>query len=148
MATDPAAVELRFKAPSRPLSINQANRMHWAAKRRDLEPWRQLCQIAWRQNRAYWWKVKNKPVLVKVYLPFPDERRRDPHNYVGTMVKALVDSLTTKTEKVETGKASHMVLLFDGCWPDDTPAWVETSEPKLVLGEDCVVRITPKLVDE
>ncbi len=134
-------VELKFPVPeSRPLSINQANRMHWAAKRRELEPWRDGVMLAWKTARPLWHKVKDRKVRIELELPFPDKRRRDPHNYV-VVLKALIDALTTQRETV--GK--HTVIVWDGCWPDDTPEWVETTEPILVIGDEVVFRIIPVL---
>lgn len=132
-------LELRFEAPGRPLSINQANRLHWAAKRRELQPWRDATALAWKAARKEWSKVKDRKVTVEILLPFPDSRRRDPHNYVGTVTKAVIDELTTKTEKI--GKQT--VVTWDGCWPDDNPEYVETIEPRIIVGTECVIRICP-----
>lgn len=57
------------------------------------------------------------PCRVKVTIPFPQRRRRDPSNYIGTVVKAIVDG-----------------LVLVGVWPDDTPDWVEVVEPVLRIG--------------
>jgi hypothetical protein len=134
-------LELRFEAPGRPLSINQANRFHWAQRKRELQPWRDAVAVAWKQARPYWHKVKDRKVSVEVLLPFPDKRRRDPHNYVGTVCKALIDELTTKTETI--GK--HTVVAWEGCWPDDNPEYVSVVEPRIIIGSECAVRICPVL---
>ena len=49
-------------------------------------------------------------------------------NYVGTVVKAIVDGMVDA-----------------GCWPDDTAEWVEIRQPVLVVGGDglVTVRINP-----
>lgn len=110
--------------------------MHWAARRRRLDPWKEQVQWAWKFARPYWWKVQDKTCVVQVELPFPDERRRDPHNYTSTMMKVIIDALVTKKK--------DGVVLWEGAWPDDTPEWVETLEPQLVKGDICTVRIIPK----
>lgn len=113
-----------FPAPNKPLSLNQAYTMHWAARKRRLDPWGEAVQWAWmqcKQKRT----VKRKPCRITVELPFERAARRDPHNYVAT-VKRIVDAL------VEVG-----------VWEDDTPDWVAVDEPRLVLGTECRVTLTP-----
>src|SRR5947209_6638907 len=83
-------LELRFPSPGTPLSENASRRMHWAARSRYLQPWRDAVGWAWLQNRAYWWKVKGVPCTVEVEFAFKQNRRRDPANYICT-VKAIVD---------------------------------------------------------
>jgi hypothetical protein len=53
-----------------------------------------------------------------------DRRRRDPHNYFAT-VKPIIDGLVDA-----------------GLWPDDTPAWVTTTEPALRITSDQTVTVT------
>jgi hypothetical protein len=132
------SVELRFPAPNRPLSINEANSMrHWAAKKRRLDPWKEATQWAWKGAASYQWIVKGKPTLVEIELPFKEVRRRDPHNYTGTIMKTVVDALVTKKKAGE--------VIWDGAWPDDTPEWVETAEPIIVQGgTEVVIRLTPR----
>ena len=61
-------------------------------------------------------------------LPFRDNRKRDPHNYVGSVVKAMIDQ-----------------LVHDGLWPDDDPRYIRILEPKLVVDKsderECVIEI-------
>ena len=45
-------------------------------------------------------------------------------NYVGTVVKALIDGMVDA-----------------GCWPDDTAEFVEIRQPVLVVGGDGLVRV-------
>lgn len=134
-----AGLTLSFPAPTKPLSINEANKMHWAAKRRRLEPWRDAVQLAWMvagKDRAL---VKGKPCTVEIHIPFPDKRRRDPHNYSSTNQKVIIDALVTKTEAF--GKQT--IVTWDGCWDDDNPEWVKTLEPVLFVGSECKVVIVP-----
>ena len=68
-----------------------------------------------------------KPSLVTVALPFARAGTRDPMNYVGTVVKALIDGMVDA-----------------GCWPDDTAEWVEVRQPVLeVGGTEVVIKIDP-----
>lgn len=120
-------VVLRFPPPNNPLSINQANRMHWAAKKRYMDPWKSEVWAAWMGARSEHCLVKDKPCTVEVHLPFRTAQRRDPHNYTGTMVKAIVDS-----------------LVRSGVWPDDTAEWVTVLDPVLKIGGDCLIVITTR----
>lgn len=60
--------------------------------------------------------------IVHVKIPFRDMRRRDPHNYCGTVVKAIIDG-----------------LVEGGAWPDDTPEYVGHQEPLLYKGSSVIV---------
>lgn len=132
-------VELSFPAPSHPLSINEANRMHWAAKRRRLEPWKGETRLAWLALGKQRSIVQDKPCTVEVHIPFPDNRRRDPHNYSSTVQKAVIDALVHEVEML----GRHRVVVWEGCWPDDNPEWVKTLEPVLYRGTECRIRIVP-----
>lgn len=114
---------LTFDAPGVPLSINKANSLHWAARRRHLLPWRIAVAEAYRSAGS----PEMPRSSVHVAFPFPQKARRDPHNYVAPMVKALIDE-----------------LVAEGCWPDDTPQYVSVIEPTLVApATECVITITP-----
>lgn len=118
-------MRLTFTAPTRPLSINEANRMHWAARRRRLQPWALATEAAYKtatkKERA---AVEGKRVKVSVTLSFPRAGRRDPHNYTSTVVKTIVDALVRA-----------------GLVPDDTPEWLETEEPLILLDKSEQVEI-------
>jgi len=117
--------ELTFPAPNRPLSINQTNRMHWAERRRVLKPWKDIAALTWKQQgRAVAAELDGQKVLVVVSLPFATKARRDPHNYIGTVVKAIIDGLVAA-----------------GMKPDDTPEYIRVAEPALVVSKDAQVRI-------
>lgn len=62
------------------------------------------------------------PSFIRVKIPFTVRRIRDPHNYCGTVVKAVVDAIVTA-----------------GGWPDDNPEYVTHIEPILYLGDKVVV---------
>jgi hypothetical protein len=121
---------LTFHAPTRPLSINESNKMHWAERRRRLDPWRMAVRAAWRVADADEREsVFGRPVHIQVTIPFQRAGRRDPSNYGGgTMTKAIVDE-----------------LVLCGLVPDDTEEWVSVAEPKLVVGDRMVeIHITPR----
>lgn len=113
---------LTFVAPTKPLSANErAAKGHWAAKTARTRPWRTMAAWAACQavRRADWVQV---PVTVQVDLPFRDERRRDPHNFTSTTVKAIVDGL----------KDAKII-------PDDTPEWATILDPTISVQPDRTV---------
>lgn len=75
---------------------------------------------AWRDSAFWHYKhqVENlevpNPAIVEMVLPVKDRRRRDPMNYCGTVMKAVIDG-----------------LVLAGAWPDDTPEYVRHVEPLL-----------------
>lgn len=84
-------------------------------------------QALGRWYRVHVQKLAPLPVValpactVQVLLPVPDRRPRDPHNYFKT-VKPIIDGLVDA-----------------GLWPNDTPTWVTTVEPRLVVKAPKVV---------
>jgi Holliday junction resolvase RusA-like endonuclease len=121
---------MRFPVPgTKLLSTNDANRQHWASKRRQLAPYRDEMGWAWKRlPKATRDAITDVPCRVQVALGFPGPvRRRDPSNYVGTVIKALVDTLVQL-----------------GVWPDDNPDWVSVDEPTCVQGTEIVVRLVPR----
>lgn len=132
---------IEFTAPNRPLSENEKRKMrHWAQWRRRLDPWKDATKEAWvllpeKDKQA----IRDVGVNVLVELPFPRKSRRDPHNYVGTNVKTIIDALTTKVDKKDDS------LSWNGAWPDDTPEWVTVLEPELTIGTDVArVHLIPR----
>lgn len=151
---DDESLSFWFEAPSRPLSENESRKIHWATRRNRLKPWKEATAAAWLlfaeffshnpELREAW---ISRPGTVLVTLPFDrteaqwEADRRDPHNYVGTMCKVIVDQLTDKkTGSIKRGDVQIETRL----WPDDTPDFVEVLEPKLVRGKTAEVRITPR----
>ena len=132
---------LTFPPPAPPLSINQANTMHWAAKRSRLAPWRDIANVVTRQARAAVrpgpgqpdWRCPFFPVTIHLALQFREVRTRDPHNYVGTVVKAVVDGVK-----------------LGGLIPDDSQEWATVLEPTIAIQPDkarplvAVVTIKPR----
>lgn len=116
-------VVLRFPAPNNPLSINKSYNMHWAARKKLLDPWREAAWAAWNETSLYERReVMGKPCTVEVHLPFKTEHRRDPHNYTPTQGKVIIDT-----------------LVRCGVWEDDTAEWVTVLDPVLKVGGDCLV---------
>lgn len=100
-------------------------RLHWSRRHRLTRAWRDAFTVYARANRQ---GALPQPSFVYVTLPVPDARRRDPHNYVGTVVKAVVDGLVS-----------------GGWWPDDTPEYVRVVEPGLQVqrnGDTLVPKVT------
>jgi crossover junction endodeoxyribonuclease RusA len=117
--TKPPELVLEFQAPTQPMSENAARGLHWAKARKALKPWHDAAWAATRnqitRGRVPW--LGHRAVTIQASIPFTTHRRRDPHNYVGTVVKAMVDGVVRA-----------------GLVPDDTPEWVEVLEPILVVG--------------
>jgi hypothetical protein len=138
-----APLELRFEPPTAPASENAIRGMHWAKARRLLKPWKEAAQWAWvmtpRDIRS---AVQGVACEVEVELPFATGAHRDPSNYVGSVVKAIVDGL--KSEWISPGPRKPKVEVWKGIWPDDGPEWVTVREPICVKGTEVVVRLTPR----
>lgn len=118
-------MQLSFVAPTRPLSINESNRMHWASRKRRLDPWRLCVRAAYNSAKpCELAQVKNKPVTIEVSLCFPRAGRRDAHNYTGTVVKTIVDE-----------------LVRCGLIPDDTPEWLTVKDSVILIDKSEQVRI-------
>lgn len=131
--TEPLLV-LEFPAPSLPLSENRSRSLHWAARNRLLHPWRDAARtscVATPATRGVLRRLRAEPVpvVIDVTLPFRTGQRRDPHNYVGTNVKAVVDGLVAA-----------------GIIPDDNPEWATIREPTTTIQRDrqrqMVARVT------
>jgi crossover junction endodeoxyribonuclease RusA len=102
---------LAFPQPGRLLNAN--HRHHWRARAQITRQWRTAARYAalilgTPSNRAH------GKSFVRLIIPVPDRRRRDPGNLY-PITKAAVDGCVDA-----------------GVWPDDTPEWVETLEPHLV----------------
>ena len=129
-------IELRFRAPAvtvgkrcwRAWSTNDDRTMHWSVRRRLVAAWRQAAFVAARQAGV----TALGPCVIEIAIPFARNARRDPMNYVGTVLKAVIDGLQADA----------------GLWPDDTAEWVTITQPLLELGEDCTIRLLPRPVLE
>lgn len=112
-----------FPAPNRPLSENESRRLHWAARHRRLKDWGILAQVGYKHADDKQ-LLAGQRIGVRVFIPFSRKARRDPHNYVGTVVKTIIDGL------IRAGMA-----------PDDTPEFVEVLEPNLIVDSQNVVTV-------
>lgn len=95
--------------------------MHWSKVRERLDPWRDTAAWVAKGKRKQVHALiaeHGLPLRVRVTIPFEVNRRRDPHNYTGTIVKKLVDS-----------------LILAAWVPDDSERWVEVADPLLVVGD-------------
>jgi len=124
---------LVYEAPDKLPSINDTAGRHWGHTNSTKQAW---------QEAAHYYAVDHfGPVgpsgrhldgrwLIKMGLPFAHRRRRDPHNYIGTVVKWTIDGLVQA-----------------GVWPDDTAEYVKVTDPVLLVGSTLVavrlVALTP-----
>ena len=92
---------------------------------RRISEWKAAAYIAFRSlGRAA--AGRQLPILVTIEIPFTTNRKRDPHNYCGTVLKAVIDALVRA-----------------GVVPDDTAEWIGHREPRLVKGDTVVVELEP-----
>lgn len=111
-----------FPAPTRPWSTNQ--RVHWTHRATNTKAWRLAAAIGARRVGPLEGRWQ-----VQVTIPFDRGGRRDPMNYVGTVVKAAVDGMVDA-----------------GLWPDDTPDYVQVVEPRLVVDKAGDVAVTLRAI--
>ena len=114
-------MEITFAPPADVWSTNRDRNLHWAQRAKLVKAWRQCSHVECVAAGL----SELPPSLVTISLPFARNGRRDPMNYVGTVVKAVIDGMVDA-----------------GCWPDDTAEFVEIRQPVLVVGGDGLVRIT------
>jgi hypothetical protein len=118
-----------FEQPNVALSLNKSNSMHWATRRRHLEPWRTMLRMAYNKATLHQ-EMSIGPVDIAFTFTFARNGRRDPHNYIAT-VKPLIDELV------------DLALV-----PDDTAEWVSVAEPKLRISDDNLCHVSIRLRDE
>jgi len=115
-------------APANPWSTNDERRMHHLVRAGYVSAWRDATKLIYRSAcRKAKRDIPLEPGIVRITIPFGTKRRRDPHNYCGTVLKAVIDGL------VEAG-----------AWPDDSPEWVDHLQPVLVKGKKVRVEILPR----
>lgn len=121
-------MRLEFPVPAKPWSTNQDRNLNPYERAGRIKQWKGATRLVYWQAHslkgleAYF----GGPGLVRVHIPFSQKRKRDPHNYCGTVVKAVIDG-----------------LVMAGAWPDDTPEHVGHREPVLYKGDKVIVEITP-----
>jgi hypothetical protein len=118
--------EFAFEVPDKVWSTNQDRNLNPYARAERILAWKTATQLGWASycNRRGTTR-KLEPSLVRVSIPFKQRRRRDPHNYCGTVVKAILDG-----------------LVLAGAWSDDTPEYVEHLAPSLPVGGPQFVKIS------
>lgn len=113
-------ISIEYKAPTRPLSINESNRLHWAERRRRLKPYENATINAFRKlDKKQKDLLKNHKIKISVTITFAKNARRDPHNYVSTVCKVIVDA-----------------LIFEGLAKDDTSNFITVDEPVIRIDKD------------
>ena len=118
-------MEITFEAPAKPWSTNEDRNLHYMERRGLIDAWKDATIYAYisHMNKAGLGR-RLHPMFVTVTIPFPRNRRRDPHNYCGTVVKAVIDG-----------------LVLAGAWEDDTPEYVRHIEPVLMVDKAMTVKI-------
>jgi len=121
-------IRVEFSAPDKPWSTNQDRNLNPYKRAEQISIWKGRTTLAWTSycNREGVERIM-PPSLVRVHIPFSQDRIRDPHNYCGTVVKAIVDGLVQA-----------------GAWEDDTPEFVEHISPILYKGDMVIIELHPK----
>lgn len=112
-------IRVEFPQPAPLLNMN--DRHHWAPRARWTKEWRYVTTT---HTSVMLGRTRRAPVgavIVQLYLPVKNSRRRDPHNFTPTL-KACVDGIVDA-----------------GVIPDDNSDWCTTLEPILVPGAKTVV---------
>jgi hypothetical protein len=131
--TDRIVVDLQVRP--QPWSYNDDRKLNPYDKAAIKNEWKTAARYALHQHKVHnpeLYKVTNKKSratgdhhkvntlvgkwIVTLEIVFPDKRRRDPHNYCSTVLKAVIDG-----------------LVVAGAWKDDTPDYVGHREPILVV---------------
>jgi hypothetical protein len=118
---------ISFQAPAKAWSTNASGQMHWRKRWVLVQAWRDAATLAATQTllgQRPGFKAPT-PAVISIDIPFARNARRDPHNYVGTVCKSIVDGLVRA-----------------GLWIDDGPDYVSVNEPRLVIDKDLWVRVT------
>lgn len=116
------AITITFPQPAALLNMN--DREHWRPRSAKVRNWR-ATTWAWalKAHRATGTVGHFAPSFVMLTIDVPDKRRRDAANLT-PCTKACVDGLVDAE-----------------LWPDDTPDWVTTLEPRLRHSPDRLVTI-------
>jgi Holliday junction resolvase RusA-like endonuclease len=104
---------LHFLAPDTPWSTNQERKMHHMSRAAKVEAWKE--PVIWIARTL---PPIEPPVVVRLHIPFRDKRRRDPHNYCGTLLKSVIDG-----------------LVVAGVIPDDSNEFLGHREPVLFVAK-------------
>jgi hypothetical protein len=115
---------IRFPAPAKPWGAN--DNWHWAKISPLKKAWKNAAAIYGRSSLVRPTEAII-PANVQVTIPFTSNRRRDPHNYTGTVVKAIIDG-----------------LVLAGYWPDDTEEYLTVLDPILTVGAEVIITISTR----
>jgi len=109
---------VEFDPPGKPWSTNEDRTLNPYKRAERILDWKTAASLAWTShcNRRRAGRGLG-PSLIRIEIPFAVRRRRDPHNYCGTVGKAIIDG-----------------FVLAGAWPDDTPEFVEHLPPTLHVG--------------
>ena len=121
---DLTPIVITFTPPTKPISVNQLQGKHWTAASVAKNKWVNEGVKAGLEHTDDFDAFRGHRIEITVAIPFPDKRRRDPHNYTGSVVKALTDGFTRSGALV----------------PDDNQTWVSIQDPVLYKGEEVRVR--------
>lgn len=118
-------VSFTFKPTAKPWSTNADRNLSPHERAELIRTWKTDAKLHY-TNHMNRLKVRRglQPGSVQVTIPFNRKPTGDPHNYCGTVMKAIIDG-----------------LVHAGAWPDDTPEYVGHTEPILIKGDLCVVEI-------
>lgn len=125
-------VVIDFPVPWKPWSVNELTntRQGNAIRTKQKHAWRDATVAAVNEARQVGGMPSGhlSPCNVHVTIPFTTNKtKRDPSNYVGTVVKVIVDA-----------------LVFSSVWPDDNPEFVTIVEPTCIKGDTVTVTLTPR----
>lgn len=110
--------------PAEIWSTNKDRNLHHYERARLIGLWKEATMVHYR--KAYG-MANQPPSIIQIGIPVKTKGRRDPHNYCGTVLKAVIDGLV---------KA--------GAWPDDTPEYIGHREPEfLYRAKDVVIEWSP-----
>jgi hypothetical protein len=110
-----------------PWSTNQDRNLNKYKRAERIREWKSAARVAFIGYMNYHHPGHSRllnPAIVQVTIPFTVDRIRDPHNYCGTVLKAVIDG-----------------LVKGGAWPDDSPEWVGHREPILRKGGEVWVQL-------
>lgn len=111
--------EFEFSPPDRIWSSNDERRMHHHERANLVRTWKDATKLYYQSYCNYAGLPKAcPPALVVLNIPTKTMVRHDPHNYCGTVLKAVIDG-----------------LVQGGAWPDDTPDFVDHRQPIMTKGE-------------
>lgn len=120
-------VTLRFTAPTVPVSMNELGRGRGRQTYGRTRPWKAvgtwLAQDHPEETRER--RLRPRPIVVHLLLPFPVARVRDPINFT-PIQKAVVDGIVKRAFWV----------------PGDDPRWVTDTIPTLVVDPEMQAVLT------